>query len=642
MNRKAAIQHIIGQMERLPHFKQKGNEYRSASPIRPGSDGDSFTFTVTEDEAGKEFAVWYDHKESTGGDLLDLCKTLNIELDSTLNGNGHAAADNTLRAYRDLAEYAAAQGADVQAFVDAGWNPQVQTIQGRPALTYATEKGTHIRFIDGKKPKYKPEKTGYEKCWYGLERAVQRATERNTFIVITNGAPSVVVAQYYGIPAAAVIGGENALTQDLLSELRNKWRGGVVIALDCDEQGRKAAKAIEAQLVGLPVAVMDLNLTDKGDLAQFCKLHGDDTYSAFYAKAPTPKAVSQVELLKAQAVRDLADSSKALTNAIRADAEAKRQMDVAALVSRVRSDLERVEMQTAKAVITPAKTVVERNRQRLKQAMSDKRRIIGLHSGIPTLDSCLRGFLPGDVNIIYGAASMGKSTLAVSMTACLMTQGYGMVIPTESQPERWLNKLVAAITRIPLVKIDTGELNDAEQDRVEAAYSRIEKTVNLDFLEGARPTPQQIHTAVLEYKPCWVVIDSGSNLAFPGTSAIYDRTVGVSNSIAETAMLTNTHVLMTWQVNRSASTRGDGDKIPRMTDAQGGEVVSQDAARIIGIYNHNYYVDEGSEVYDDRFPRGTSIIKVIKDRWYNAKGRTVTLKHFDDAGLGELKREVSA
>lgn len=628
MNRREAIADIIRRMESLPNFKQTGNTYRSASPVRPGSDGDSFTFTLTSDG----YAVWHDHKEDVGGGLLDLCKALGITIE-----DGRAPVEETLRAYRDLAEYAAAQGVEAQIFIEAGWSAQPMQYQNRPALSYPTTKGVHLRFIDGQKPKYKPAHTGDQRCWYGLDRAIRMATERDSFIVLANGAPSVIVAQHYGLPAAAVIGGENALTPELLTELRNKWQGGVVICLDCDDKGRAAAKKVEAQLIGSPVAVMDLRLSDKGDLAQYCKLHGDDTYTTFYSAAPHPKAVSQVELMAAQAVQDLARASAELTKALRADAEQRRSMDVDALVSRVKSDLERVQLHTSKAVVTPVKSIVQRNREAMRKAKANQQRILGLRTGIPTLDYHLRGLLNGDVNVIYGAASMGKSTLAVSITAHLMDQGYGIVVPTESQPERWLNKLVAACTRIPLARIDAGELNEIESQRVEDAYTRIERTINLDFLEGTRPTPQQIHTAVLEHKPKWLVIDSGSNLLFPGAPDIYNRTVGVSGSLQDTALEANIPILMTWQTNRGIGDRKKGEHLPRLDDGQGGAVVEQDPARVIAVYNHQYYVDEGSEDPNPDFPPGQTLVKVLKDRWYGAKGRSVMLKYVEDAALVQLE-----
>lgn len=631
------MRNVTTELERRG-LKLKGHHLRGPSPLRADSDGDNFTFAVSGPEAGQ----WYDHKESRGGGLKELATILNIPIPET---EADTRPVGTLKVYRDLHEYAAEHGVEADVFIHAGWAVKPTMHYNRPALEYITKNGIHLRFTDGLKPKYKPAAySGYKPCWYKLSEAIQMARKQgHTFIVITNGAPSVVVAQSFGLPAAAVIGGEKKLPDDLLNELKESWQGELVIALDCDTQGRNAAKAIEAQLVGLPIGIFNLNLGNEGqDLGDFCKLHGLDSYPTFYKQLPKREAKSQVEIQTALALQDLAASNKLLTTAMKADIETRKQMNIEAIVATARANVERLELQSAKAVVTPAKSIVARNRERLAQARQNQQRIIGLRTGIPTLDYHTRGLLPGTVNLIIGATNMGKSTLAASITATLMEQGAGMVVPTESQPERWLNKLVAASVLVPFDKIEAGELTNEELTKVNQAYDRIDSRVALDFLEGARPTPSVIESATLDaiarMNIKWLLLDSGSNLAYPGALDIYGRTVGVSNFVQGLALKTKLVIIMTWQANRATSKRGDGDKLVRLDDAQGGEVVGQDVDRAFTIYNHQFYVDQGSEKPNDSFPPGTSLVKCIKDRWFAARGATVMLKHVNDAGLRELDR----
>jgi hypothetical protein len=58
----------------------------------------------------------------------------------------------------------------------------------------------------------------------------------------------------------------------MLNELSTKWNGEIYIAYDCDEPGQNAAQKIKSEK--LPNAIIvDLGLSDKGDLADFCGLH---------------------------------------------------------------------------------------------------------------------------------------------------------------------------------------------------------------------------------------------------------------------------------------------------------------------------------------------------------------------------------
>lgn len=262
---------IIAALETRPELEMKpegGGRYRLNSPLRPGSNSRGFVVTIDPDG---EHGTYFDHVTEDGGSLYELAERLGI----TPTGS-RAAPVITKRAYDGLPDYAAAHGAPVDAFRAAGWS-DVVTRNSRPALSFKTKTGTRYRFIDGEKPVYINER-GYRRCWYGLRRAVSIAAESGQPIVICNGEASTVTAQYHGLPACAVTGGEKAhLPDDLLAELRQAYTGRVLIAFDCDKKGRTAAPELAAQFrrAGLDAAAVDLGGTDGFDLADFCKLHTD-------------------------------------------------------------------------------------------------------------------------------------------------------------------------------------------------------------------------------------------------------------------------------------------------------------------------------------------------------------------------------
>jgi len=629
MNCAEAIQEITRRMSGKPHYRNGGNTYRSASLLRDDADGDSFVFTRT----GDDFAVWSDHKTGQSGSLLDLCQLLGIELARD------AQSAQTLRPYRNLAEYAAAQGGDAEDFEAAGWRET--TWQGRPALVYPTASGDHLRFIDGQKPKYKPANTGYTPCWYGLSRAVELARGRgDDYIVITNGAPSVVVGQSYGIAAAAVIGGERKLSPAMLAQFESAWDGGVVIALDCDATGRKAAAEIAAQFAGRrSMAVYDLRLAENGDLAQFCKLHSHDTYKQWCAGLParnlgTPASV-QTDLPDMGAVTALAESARALTTALRAQSA---PTDVDATVAQIKSAIARLEQGRAQAATRSAASLASDALERLRAQSAAPP---GLMLGIPSMDRATRGLQPGSLNTIIGDTGMGKSTLMASIAAHLITQGRGLIVPTEMTHAQWTAKLASAMARVPLVRMmHPGELLPGERERLEMALEALKRRDAFAMLEGGRPTVAQIEAAVAALRPAWILIDSGSNMGSL-SAGIYERTVEVSNGLQAIAQTTGVPILMTWQINRDAASRPKGQKRPRRDDAQGGHVVVQDSATLYGLYTHQKYVNEGSEESSEVFPVGTSILQCLKDRYYQGEGKVSPLVFVNDAALIEARREIA-
>jgi hypothetical protein len=129
-----------------------------------------------------------------------------------------------------------------------------------------------VFFLDGEKPTYKPCEAGSPLVWYGLKKAVEMAQAAESPIVLCNGETSTLVAQHYDIPAFCKTGGENGnIPDDMLIELQSAWSGKVIIALDCDKQGRDAAEALSQYIPDS--VVIDLGFAEHGDLADFCKLY---------------------------------------------------------------------------------------------------------------------------------------------------------------------------------------------------------------------------------------------------------------------------------------------------------------------------------------------------------------------------------
>jgi len=277
---------IVALLPSKPTPRQQGNVWRSASPLRPDSDGLSFSLRI---DADGEHGCWHDFNLNggEGGSLYELADRLGIERPQ--NGKDSSADTSTI-VYQGLGDYAAARGVTREAFEAAGW--RAGTHHGRPALLYPVrvngEQVMRARFLDGQHPKYIWCESGRGTAvWYGLERAVTLARElpsNERILYVVNGEASVVVAQHHGIPAAATTGGEGAFHERHARELLEAWDGMVAIALDCDETGRHAA---QERLRFLPDAVVvDLKLHRGGDVADFCALYGDGARDALLARTP--------------------------------------------------------------------------------------------------------------------------------------------------------------------------------------------------------------------------------------------------------------------------------------------------------------------------------------------------------------------
>lgn len=267
-----ATRQILDTLQPYRNTKLGANRYNT--PWRVNADGpaDGGTLAVETDPAYGLGLKWFDHKDGTAGNGWTLAKLLNIQI-----GGKPAAKESP---YQSLTDYAHTHGVDLSVFQDAGWVKSKHN--GFLCFKFPTATGYRYRYADpaAAGAKYKSE-VGYTPCWYGLERAVKLAGDGP--LIICNGEPSTIAAQYHNVPACCVTGGEKSgFSVEIMAQLQSVWIGPVLIAYDCDTTGRRASKALAGKLrsAGIHAQAIDLRGTDGYDVADFCRLHNGSSASA--------------------------------------------------------------------------------------------------------------------------------------------------------------------------------------------------------------------------------------------------------------------------------------------------------------------------------------------------------------------------
>lgn len=234
--------------------------------------------------------------------------------------------------FDDLARYAAGHGVDLAVFTSAGWSdvilyeyeytdrdgkpgtsftekPEANHRNPKPyhALRFDTDAEPRYRLLDYPNPKQKywhawKAHTGINKVWYKLSEALALAMAAGLPLVLCNGEASTVAAQHWGIPAATVAGGgeTGSIPDHLFASLRLQWSGPILVALDGDDKGRKAAPKLAAHLAAAGYAAEAKELGPGLDLADFARLHQDGAMSALIscqpvAVPPPPTSDSSVD-----------------------------------------------------------------------------------------------------------------------------------------------------------------------------------------------------------------------------------------------------------------------------------------------------------------------------------------------------------
>jgi replicative DNA helicase len=614
---------IISALESFALRREKSGQYRANSPLRPGSNSHGFTLTI--DPTG-EHGAFHDKVTGEFGSLYTLAEKLNIDVP-------RQQATETKRAYDNMTDYAKAHGVTSEVLQAAGWK-EVKYFdhdhqKERPALEIPTGNNqSRYRFLDGEKPTYRSP-SGYKNCWYGLKRGIALAKQTGQPLVLCNGAPSVVVAQHNGIAACALAGGGQKIPTELLEELRTSWQGEIIIALDCDSEGQIATRNYHEQLP--TAAIVDLGLTARGDLADFCML-----YSSFAVNVLAERAVKFEMFEETQDIKGLSQALGELT-AVRKAEGRKDDQKLTEILDKTQHEIDLLRQKAQPEALRSFGEIVSLNHKHLDERRKNPGQLLGLKTHIPKLDKIVGGWQGGRLHIIYGDTNMGKSTLAVSIVKEWLKQGAGLIVPTESPPHAYLDKLVSCICRIPYDRIEEGNLNQAEYHAVISTYSMLEQ-MNCHVLDVGSPTPNSVASAVREgvrkYGYKWVLVDSISKMKIPGTNDIYETTRLVSDGLQDVCRETNLPFLMTCQIGRNLKDRAN--KTPLPNDALGAGTVEQNADVIMSLYRHDHYVKLGTLQPDPQFPENSALVRIIKHRWKDAINLGVMLAFAGGAGFYEM------
>ncbi len=150
-----------------------------------------------------------------------------------------------------LAAFCEARALDLARLRDV-WRVAEGAPFDRPALLYPVPAGPRrVKYLDGGKPKYRWERKGGKRQWYGLAQA--DALPAGPLYVV-NGEPAVWAAQQAGVRAICVVAGEGSPpTPAQVEALRQAGYSAVRVVYDTDRAGAKGARKTVAALIAAGV-----------------------------------------------------------------------------------------------------------------------------------------------------------------------------------------------------------------------------------------------------------------------------------------------------------------------------------------------------------------------------------------------------
>jgi replicative DNA helicase len=226
----------------------------------------------------------------------------------------------------------------------------------------------------------------------------------------------------------------------------------------------------------------------------------------------------------------------------------------------------------------------------------NKNDIIGLSTGLVDLDRMTAGLQSGELIIVAGRPSMGKTTLVMNMAehVALEEKKAVAVFSMEMSGPQLAMRMIGSVGRVDQHQLRTGTFKEDDWPRLVDAVGKlneapiyIDDTAGLNVLE-VRSRARRLH------RQCgglsMVVVDYLQLMSGTGGGREENRATEIaeiSRSLKSLAKELKVPVVALSQLNRSVDARQD--KRPMMSDLRESGAIEQDADVILFIYRDEVY-----------------------------------------------------
>lgn len=238
--------------------------------------------------------------------------------------------------------------------------------------------------------------------------------------------------------------------------------------------------------------------------------------------------------------------------------------------------------------------------------------ITGVPTGFDKFDEMTTGLHPGELVIVAGRPSMGKTTFAMNVAenaAIGPTKAPVAVFSMEMPGEQLAMRMISSLGRVDQHHIRTGQLTDEDWPRITSAVHMLsEANIHVDDTPALSPGEIRARARRLKRKNGLglIVVDYLQLMQVKGGSENRATEISeISRNLKALAKELEVPVIALSQLNRSLEQRTD--KRPIMSDLRESGAIEQDADLIVFIYR--------DEVYNEDSPqKGTAEIIISKQR----------------------------
>lgn len=235
---------------------------------------------------------------------------------------------------------------------------------------------------------------------------------------------------------------------------------------------------------------------------------------------------------------------------------------------------------------------------RVEEQAKTPGRYSGLRTGLHDLDPLLSGFQRGDLIVLAGRPSMGKSALLQRFIQGVAEEepdaGAILWSSLEMSREQITMRWLCSVARVNLSYVRNGTLTEEERDRIGRAMTRL-SPLKVFIDDSPAQTVMEIRAKARRIKNrhglAMIGIDYLGLMGVEGKAERRDLEIGIlTRGLKAIAKEFNCPVIALCQLNRAVEARQS--KIPTLADLRESGNIEQDADVVMFVYRDEYYCRE--------------------------------------------------
>ena len=240
---------------------------------------------------------------------------------------------------------------------------------------------------------------------------------------------------------------------------------------------------------------------------------------------------------------------------------------------------------------------------RLHELSNKSGGLIGSSSGFKDLDNKLQGLQKGDLIVVAGRPSMGKTSLAMNIAENVLldedSNGAVLIFSLEMPGESLTTRMLSGMTKLNQQNVRSGMLKD---DELRILLRQSEKLKNLPLWidDSSLLSPMELRAKARRLARTekdglsLIVVDYLQLMQLPlSTENRVNQISEISRSLKSLAKELNVPVIALSQLNRAVEQRPN--KRPIMADLRDSGAIEQDADVILFIYRDEVYNEDSEQ-----------------------------------------------